>query len=130
MSKDAREDGRRRSHVTVPVSVRSRRANTVVAGSTAEMVLDALGDSTRRDIVKVLANGRRTVGQLSDALPITRSAVSQHLKVLREAQLVSSIVEGTRHVLIHYKEKAAQWMIDPIDEMNDLHEFIAWTPGT
>ena len=48
----------------------------------------ALADPTRRAICQRLAHGRATVGQLADLFPISRPAVSQHLRVLREADLV------------------------------------------
>jgi DNA-binding transcriptional ArsR family regulator len=56
----------------------------------------ALADRSRRAIVMALAEGERTVGELTDALPISQPAVSQHLKVLREIGLVSDRREGTR----------------------------------
>jgi DNA-binding transcriptional ArsR family regulator len=56
----------------------------------------ALADRSRRAIVMQLAEGERTVGELTDALPITQPAVSQHLKVLKEIGLVSDRAEGTR----------------------------------
>lgn len=62
------------------------------------MVLDALGDSTRRSILERLARGPQPVGVLADQLPISRPAVSQHLRVLKEAELVSEAVAGTRHL--------------------------------
>ena len=62
------------------------------------MVLDALGDGTRRSILERLAAGPLAVGVLADQLPISRPAVSQHLRVLKEAELVVDSVVGTRHV--------------------------------
>jgi DNA-binding transcriptional ArsR family regulator len=59
---------------------------------------NALGDATRRSIVACLADGPRAVGELADQLPISRPAVSQHLKVLKEAGLVTDRAEGTRRV--------------------------------
>ncbi len=59
---------------------------------------DALGDRTRRAIVKCLAERPRSVGELADELPVTRPAVSQHLKVLKEAGLVSERAAGTRRI--------------------------------
>lgn len=59
---------------------------------------DALGDPTRRAIVERLAEGPRSVGELADGLPVSRPAVSQHLKVLREAHLVVDRKAGTRRV--------------------------------
>ncbi|WP_208818096.1 ArsR/SmtB family transcription factor [Micromonospora terminaliae] len=59
---------------------------------------DALGDPTRRAIVASLAERPRAVGELADELPISRPAVSQHLKVLKEAGLVTDQAAGTRRV--------------------------------
>lgn len=61
-------------------------------------LLAVLGDATRRAIVARLAEGPSSVGQLADVLPVTRPAVSQHLKVLRDAGLVSERAAGTRRV--------------------------------
>ncbi len=58
----------------------------------------ALADSTRRAIVSRLADGPQAVGQLAAELPVSRSAVSQHLKVLKDAGLVSERAAGTRRV--------------------------------
>jgi DNA-binding transcriptional ArsR family regulator len=59
---------------------------------------NALGDPTRRAIVACLAERPRAVGELADELPISRPAVSQHLKVLKEAGLVTDHATGTRRV--------------------------------
>ena len=59
---------------------------------------DALADGTRRTIVASLADGPQAVGQLAERLPVTRSAVSQHLKVLKDAGLVSERQSGTRRI--------------------------------
>ena len=59
---------------------------------------DALGDPTRRAIVACLAERPRAVGELADELPISRPAVSQHLKVLKEAGLVTDRASGTRRI--------------------------------
>jgi DNA-binding transcriptional ArsR family regulator len=58
----------------------------------------ALGDSSRRAIVACLADRPQAVGELADALPISRPAVSQHLKVLKDAGLVAERVAGTRRI--------------------------------
>ena len=60
--------------------------------------MNALGDPTRRAIFELLSEGPRPVGELARALPVTRPAVSQHLKVLREAGLVLDHQEGTRRL--------------------------------
>ena len=57
-----------------------------------------LADGTRRAIVNRLAEGPQAVGQLAAELPVSRSAVSQHLKVLKDAGLVSERAAGTRRV--------------------------------
>jgi DNA-binding transcriptional ArsR family regulator len=61
-------------------------------------VLRVLGDDTRRLILERLAQGPSPVGELARDLPISRSAVSQHLKVLKDARLVVDHAEGTRRV--------------------------------
>ena len=58
----------------------------------------ALADPTRRTVFERLADGPRAVGELADGLPVSRPAVSQHLKVLKEAGLVSDRPEGARRV--------------------------------
>lgn len=65
---------------------------------TYERSLDALGDSTRRSIYEMVRDRPRSVGELADALPVSRPAVSQHLKVLSDSRLVRFRREGTRHV--------------------------------
>lgn len=65
---------------------------------TYQEALAALGDPTRRLIFERLAAGPSAVGQLADELPVSRPAVSQHLKVLKQARLVRSETVGTRHV--------------------------------
>jgi DNA-binding transcriptional ArsR family regulator len=57
-----------------------------------------LADGTRRAIVSRLADGPQAVGQLAAELPVSRSAVSQHLKILKDAGLVSERAIGTRRV--------------------------------
>ena len=63
-----------------------------------ELVWDAVGDRTRRAIVLQLSKGPRAVGDLASGLPISRSAVSQHLKVLKDAGLVAEQAAGTRRI--------------------------------
>ena len=58
----------------------------------------ALSDPTRREVFERLAQGPRAVGELAEGLPVSRPAVSQHLKVLKEAGLVSDRPEGARRV--------------------------------
>jgi DNA-binding transcriptional ArsR family regulator len=58
--------------------------------------LTALGDPTRRRIFELLADGPRSVGDVAAELPVSRPAVSQHLKVLKAAGLVLDRQQGTR----------------------------------
>jgi DNA-binding transcriptional ArsR family regulator len=60
--------------------------------------MNALGDPTRRAIFELLADGPRAVGEIAEQLPVTRPAVSQHLKVLKEAGLVTDRADGTRRL--------------------------------
>ena len=74
------------------------RSLPFVATYQADDGWNALGDPTRRAIVACLADRPRAVGELADELPISRPAVSQHLKVLKEAGLVTDHAVGTRRV--------------------------------
>jgi DNA-binding transcriptional ArsR family regulator len=69
-----------------------------VATNRADEAWTALGDPSRRAIVERLADGPRAVGQLADELPISRPAVSQHLRVLKDAGLVAERADGTRRI--------------------------------
>jgi DNA-binding transcriptional ArsR family regulator len=60
--------------------------------------LDALGDPTRRAILELLRDGPRPVGELAGALPVSRPAVSQHLRVLKAAGLVADRPAGSRRL--------------------------------
>jgi DNA-binding transcriptional ArsR family regulator len=63
----------------------------------AAPALNALADRTRRGILSRLREGEFTVGELAAGLPVSRPAVSQHLKVLKDAGLARERIEGTRH---------------------------------
>jgi DNA-binding transcriptional ArsR family regulator len=82
---------------------------------TYEVVLEALGDRTRRQIVHRLRAGPSSVGELAAALPVSRPAVSQHLTVLRRSGLVRYEELGTRNV----------YRLDPAG----LTELRAWLDG-
>ncbi len=77
------------------------------------MVLEALGDRTRRQIVDTLRRGPSSVGDLAARLPVSRPAISQHLTVLRRSRLVTYDEFGTRNV----------YRLDP----TGLAELRAWT---
>jgi DNA-binding transcriptional ArsR family regulator len=70
----------------------------MLAVANAAAAITALGDPTRRAVFERLRDGPRTVGELADGLPVTRSAVSQHLRVLSDAGLVSQRQAGTRRL--------------------------------
>jgi DNA-binding transcriptional ArsR family regulator len=63
-----------------------------------ELILDALGDRTRRSVFERLRRGPRSVGEIAEGMDVTRPAVSQHLKALKEARLVVDRAEGTRRL--------------------------------
>ena len=63
-----------------------------------EHQLDALGDPTRRGILAQLLGGPLPVGQLARRFPISRPAISQHLRILKEAHLVTDEANGTRRL--------------------------------
>ena len=72
----------------------------------------ALGDPTRRAIFELVAERARAVGEIASYVPVTRSAVSQHLKVLKDAGLVRDLAQGTRRI----------YQADP-DGLAELHAY-------
>jgi DNA-binding transcriptional ArsR family regulator len=64
----------------------------------AARVISALADPTRRAVLEKLREGPRPVGEIARGLPVTRPAVSQHLKVLKDAGLVADRSLGTRRI--------------------------------
>jgi DNA-binding transcriptional ArsR family regulator len=97
----------------------------------AEAVLDALGDPTRRRVLELLRSGERTVADLTAALPVTQSAVSQHLRVLREAGLVRDRPAGRRRFyrVEHEGLAAVRAYVDAFwDDVLDA--FTAYADGT
>lgn len=60
--------------------------------------LAAVANETRAQILQRLEGGEKTVGELADGLPVSRPAISQHLRVLEQANLVKEEYRGTRHV--------------------------------
>ena len=59
---------------------------------------EALGDPTRREILRLLSDGDKPVHEIAAALPISRPAVSRHLRLLKNAGLVGERAEGTRRI--------------------------------
>jgi len=64
----------------------------------ANATIQALADPTRRAVFESLRNGPRPVGEIADGLPVSRPAVSQHLRVLKGAGLVSDEQQGARRL--------------------------------
>ncbi len=81
-------------------------------------VWGALGDRSRRAIVLRLAERPRAVSELADSLPISRPAVSQHLKVLKDAGLVAEQSVGTRRIY-HLNEAGLSALRDQLDTFWD-----------
>ena len=69
-----------------------------MANPSSARSFDALGDPTRRVIFERLSRCPTSVGELAQGLPVSRPAVSQHLKVLKEAGLVSETPDGARRI--------------------------------
>ena len=80
--------------------------------------LEALGDPTRREIFERLSRTPLAVGELAGELPISRPAVSQHLKVLKDAGLVFDRPVGTRRV----------YQVDPqaVEALREYFEVFCW----
>lgn len=64
----------------------------------ANQILDALGNQVRRDILMMLRESPQSVGSIAGQLPISRPAVSKHLRILQEAGLVTHNPSGTRNI--------------------------------
>ncbi len=68
---------------------------------------EALGDPNRREILRLLASGDKPVVEIAAALPISRPAVSRHLRLLKEAGMVAEQAQGTRRIY-HLREEGMQ----------------------
>ena len=66
--------------------------------TTTEKAFNALGDTTRRAIFEKLQGRPLSVAEISEGLPVSRPAVSQHIKVLKEARLITIWQKGTRSI--------------------------------
>jgi DNA-binding transcriptional ArsR family regulator len=85
-----------------------------MSNHSAELAFDALGDPMRRRIVERLSAGPLPVGELANALPIGRPAVSKHLRVLSNAGLVEHTARGTRNLYVLAPEgqrEVQQWLV-------------------
>lgn len=83
---------------SISVSCSLRLVETYGVGEPGSFGLSVLADPTRREIFERLAQRPMAVGQLADELPVSRPAVSQHLKVLKDAGLVTDHADGTRRI--------------------------------
>ena len=86
------------------------------------VVLTALADPVRREIVELLATGEMGAGEIAERFPVTRPAISRHLRVLREAGLVTSEVRAQRRV---YRLERA-----PLAELDAWLDRFRPLPGT
>lgn len=68
---------------------------------------EALGDPNRREILRLLSNGDKPVQEIAAAMPISRPAVSRHLRLLKDAGMVAEQAEGTRRIY-HLREQGMQ----------------------
>jgi DNA-binding transcriptional ArsR family regulator len=85
-----------------------------------QSALDAIGDPMRRRILERLATGPVAVGELADLLPIGRPAVSKHLRVLTDAQLVTHTSRGTRNLYAlapDGQREIQQWLVSVWDSV-------------
>jgi len=89
-----------------------------------DYALNALGDPTRRAIFEKLEKGPLSVVHIAEGMQVTRSAVSQHLKVLKEAKLISMVQQGTRSIYT-IDQEGLKIIRDYLDRFWDeaLHNF-------
>jgi DNA-binding transcriptional ArsR family regulator len=86
------------STIVKPLTLVMVSGNLPFVATNRGAALEALADPTRRALFELLARGPRSVGALSEDVPVSRPAVSQHLKVLRDCGLVTVQTRGTRHI--------------------------------
>lgn len=101
---------------------------TTAAPALPDLALDALGNAERRQLVRLLSAGAQSVGDLAAQVPISRPAVSRHLKLLEQAGLVSHEAAGTRN--LYRLERAglaetAGWLTRFWDEAEARLKFVA-----
>jgi DNA-binding transcriptional ArsR family regulator len=97
-------------------------------GDLPEIALEALGNAERRRLIRALASSPKSVGELAAEVPISRPAVSRHLRLLETAGLVAHSPQGTRNV---YRldagglQAAAEWLTSFWDEAETRLRLIA-----
>lgn len=75
-----------------------QRALQQGSDSDASAALDALGNNVRREIIRMLSNGPRAAGEIADHFPISRPAISKHLRLLEQARMISHETIGNRNI--------------------------------
>ena len=85
-------------------------------------MFEALGDGTRRSIFELLREGPRAVGELAALVPVSRPAVSQHLRVLKEAGLVTDEAAGNRRLYRAEQRAIAELRAYFVDHWSDALE--------
>ncbi len=91
-------------------------------------VLDALGNPVRRQILGMLSRGPMVVGEIAGRLPISRPAVSKHLRIMKDARLVKSRPEGTQSVFELEAtgfEEASAWLDQFWDDALSRYKLLA-----
>jgi DNA-binding transcriptional ArsR family regulator len=92
-----------------------QRSSRGIAGDSAT-AFAALADPTRQSILRLLLHGERSVGEIADRLPVSRPAVSKHLRLLQDCGMVSSRSEGTRN-LFSVRPETLAGLRDELDRM-------------
>jgi len=77
---------------------------------------EALGDPSRRAILQLLGRGDMAVGEIAESMPISRPAVSRHLRLLKEAGLVAERAEGTRRIY-RLRDEGADAILSYLEEV-------------
>ena len=77
---------------------------------------EALGDANRREILRLLSEGDKPVAEIAAALPISRPAVSRHLRLLKDAGMVAEQAQGTRRIY-HLREQGMQAVQDYLERI-------------
>ena len=85
-------------HVTVRLHIMRDRSVTYSAARASEAIFQALADPTRRAVLDLLRRGSQPAGQIAGAFPVSRPAISKHLRLLRRAHLVREHREGRHRV--------------------------------
>lgn len=86
----------------------------MVAGNVQGDPFEALGDPNRREILRLLSDGDKPVQQIAAAMPISRPAVSRHLRLLKDAGMVAEHPDGTRRIY-HLEEHGMRSVRDYLE---------------